>query len=877
MQIKKSIHHLFLYKLKNTKFFVSANISMLSFVIGICLFQYSAKFNHLITDDISPIFLLILLLIGLTFYVFLWRFFQIKFPWRIINIFGKISFYINIIICGFLYAHNFGYINLSALIPVSLAGEDFIIEVTTKQPPKKSNNSLRYDFEVVRLIQPPLKINYFNKPKVRLSEYYKSDQDLTPKAIGSAWIIKARLYPIHGNYSPNAFDYEGWLFQKGYVGTGSIREWITEQKEIDKNNFFENIFLIDKLRNYLLTRLNNFYKNQKNINSEFEIPEIITVLGLGEQANLSTESWKILRQSGTIHLFSISGVHVTLLAILIAYIVNLLWRNNLLINYFYPQKRIYLCNYIPTQFISISVGLICAWVYALLSGFALPTERTVLMLSFVYALIFFGKKSSKINILIITLLFMSTMDPMAVLDNGFWLSFCGVGLLIFFGLYEVRENKNILSVNELKPKNNFLRQKIFSFIKTISTSIWQLIKIQFVFSIVLLPLMILFFHEYSTVSVIANLIAIPLISWALVPLAILIIIYPFNSGITLIANLQEWFFIIMQKLVLMSPSIITAPPSIVALVFAIFGIFYLLLPKGVINKWLVLIFLIPIVITSINRPDKGFAKIMVFDVGAGLSVLVQTKNHNLLYDSGAKVGGFVPAEFIISPFLQGQGIDTIDAVILSHTDNDHSGGFTTINNLFTINKLWLGNTKAKWDEFFNKYPITDINAVNKKYCQNLWQSWNWDDVQFSVAQADIKDGGDNNNSCILKVTAGNKSILITGDIEKASMEYFTQKYPEVITSTYLLIPHHGSNTSAYPPFYKIVNPQYAVVSAGLKQIKYPTAEIRQSLNDLIINHKIPHTWFDGTIIINLNSENSAKPPQTYREIKPRYWHNFNVS
>ena len=839
---------------------------IIAFVGGIWIFQISDNFSKLPSDNLHPlVFILIQFIIILIFWG-VSKFVSIKYisGKAVINLINGI-FVILTFICGYLYGHSYGEKRLSELLNNNYAGNVFEIQVTLDDLPKKTYFGYRYDFKVLNIIQPnTTKFENFPK-KVRLNEYTKE----APIKYGSVWQIKTRLYPIHSSYSPHSFDYEGWLYKNEFGARGSIR------KRIYEDNNLSSKFSINKIREKIVARLDKFEKKVQDENPHFRIPELATVLGLGVQTNLEQEKWDILRQSGTIHLFSISGIHVTLIAVLLAIIVNFFWRRNFFINhllFFIPYKIPRLCNYLSAQSASITLGLICAWAYAVICGFSLPTERTVIMLTISYLIWIKGYQNSWFNVLALTFLIITVTDPMAVLDYGFWLSFTGVCILIIFAQNQSIPNNP--SIGRLIKPTNQIILFIYNFFKPFYNGLIRLSKVQLIFAIVLIPLLVLFFNQWSTISVIANLIAVPLISWIVVPVSILLVFFPFKFGFEVLQYLQDSFFVVMGKLVDISPALLVAKPSVIALILASIGVVFFLLPKGVINKWLVILFLLPIIFPFSEKIEYGEAKINIFDVGSGLSVLVQTQNHSLLYDTGIKIGNYSPANFVIIPLLNAKGIEKLDRVILSHSDSDHAGGFIPILKSIPIDSVLLGDNPRNWGKLFKR--TTKINHQEKftsSYCQKSWQQWAWDGVEFTTIQAELSNNTNKNDlSCILKINSATNSILLTGDIEESAMAKLTNKYQQELASDYLLIPHHGSPTSEYQKFYQAVNAKYAIVSGGLLQKNYPSKNLVKILNNMPRFNQLYHTWYDGTVSINLPNNHKIQPPKGYRKFEPRYWH-----
>ena len=203
-----------------------------------------------------------------------------------------------------------------------------------------------------------------------------------------------------------------------------------------------------------------------------------------------------------------------------------------------------------------------------------------------------------------------------------------------------------------------------------------------------------------------------------------------------------------------------------------------------------------------SAPAEKQLALTVLDVGQGLSVVVRTKHHILLYDTGAHIpNGFDVGEAIVSPYLRSQKIHTIDRLIISHGDNDHSGGADAVVRNFSVN--YIETSAPKLIHHFHAMPCV------------AGENWEWDGVQFAMLYPEKNSlYVDNDSSCVIKMTAENTSVLLTGDIEKKSEAALVQHYGSALHSNILLSPHHGSKTSSSDIFLTAVAPNEVIISAG---------------------------------------------------------------
>jgi competence protein ComEC len=266
-------------------------------------------------------------------------------------------------------------------------------------------------------------------------------------------------------------------------------------------------------------------------------------------------------------------------------------------------------------------------------------------------------------------------------------------------------------------------------------------------------------------------------------------------------------------------------PALWTLAPAIVGVVWVLLPRGVPLRYLGIVGLLPMLLIQPTRPTLGSMKVTVLDVGQGLSVVVQTSAHTLLYDAGAKFNNQSDAgSRIIVPFLQGEGIQKIDGFIVTHDDNDHSGGMSSVFTSMPVD--WFASSMPE----STAIPL----GVERMKCY-AGQSWHWDGVDFEMLYPNLDDYEnnaikDNDRSCVLKVTSASGSLLLTGDIERraesALLAAYQESSPATLKSDVMIVPHHGSKTSSTVSFVEAVAPSVAVFTVGyLNRFKHPRPEV----------------------------------------------------
>ena len=461
-----------------------------------------------------------------------------------------------------------------------------------------------------------------------------------------------------------------------------------------------------------------------------------------------------------------------MIASLIFFITKFLWR--------YSGRLKYL---VTSYTYSCFFALISSFLYTAIAGFSIPTTRAFIMVSIVLLYIILKRYIHYWNIFSIAIISILVIEPFATLRVGFWLSFSAV----FIILYTLDKYKN-------------------------KSFIWQLIIVQFIIFLGLIPIGIFFFQKLSLISPVANMLAVPLFSFIVIPFSLLasalFFILPTNIAnyiFLLVDNVLSWIFNFLELLSNLSINKISIPVfSNYEIIFTVIALLIIMSPKFIPKK-ISLIFLLPMLLhTTAKMPGKNY-KLTVFDVGQGLAIMVETKHHYLLYDTGFKSSNsFDTGDKVINPYLKANNIKLLDKVIISHYDIDHRGGFQSINSNYTIKQIITSNT--------NKIK-------NSNLCQ-YGDKWIWDGIVFSIIHPNKKwlkkKYSENNNSCVLKIDNGNNVTIVAGDIEKETEKYLLEKHPSILDADILLVPHHGSLTSSSEQFIKKVSPKIAIISSGFK-------------------------------------------------------------
>jgi competence protein ComEC len=423
------------------------------------------------------------------------------------------------------------------------------------------------------------------------------------------------------------------------------------------------------------------------------------------------------------------------------------------------------------------------------------------------------------------------IDPWAVLAPGFWLSFGAVALLFYVASERLSDTPGWQG----------------------AMSRWGLA--QWAVSIGTLPLLLLFFQQFSLVSPLANALAIPAISFVVTPLALLAAILPIPGLLHLDHWLLAW---LMQLLVWLAdfPVYAQPVPPLWSVLLALSGIAWALLPRGFPGRWLGLLLLLPALLSSPERPAPGRVSITVLDVGQGLAVVLQTATKTLLYDTGPLYSAESDAgQRVVLPYLRALGIGKLDTMIVTHGDSDHSGGAASVLAVLPVTQV-----------------LSSVPEITGDRCE-AGQSWEWDGVRFSILHpagdpSDTKKRIKSNNlSCVLRVEAGGKSMLLTSDIEAVDEAALIARDPATLKSDVLLVPHHGSKTSSTPAF---------IAAVGAEKIIYPVGYLNRfghPRSDVLARYGNVPAWRtdrDGALTVLLGKGEATVT--AYRDSRRRYWY-----
>jgi competence protein ComEC len=637
-----------------------------------------------------------------------------------------------------------------------------------------------------------------------------------------------RLQRPHGNANPGGFDYEAWLLEQGVRATGYVRAGDANAR-LDA---FVPRFgtLVERSRAVLRDRILHALDGRRYAG-------VIVALVIGDQRGIDQSDWQVFNRTGIGHLISISGLHITMIAGLAALAMSSLWRRSFFTGAQLPLR-------LPAQKVAALAGALVALLYVLLAGFGVPAQRTLYMLAVVALALWLGRLSGITHVLCAALGVVVLLDPWAVLWPGFWLSFGAVAVILFGGHGRVG------------ARASGLRASLALAART-----------QWSVTLGLVPLTMLLFGQVSLVSPLANAIAIPLVSFVVTPLALLgsLLPAPVSCWLLLAAHgVVAGLAAVLGWLSALPAAVWRAPaPQAWVFLLALGGTLWMLMPRGWPHRWAGAAAWLPLLLQLPGHPAAGDFRVTAFDVGQGMALLVETDGHRLLYDTGP---GYAPGadagSRVLLPYLRMRGIGTLDGMVLSHSDTDHTGGALAV----------LGEQQVGWvaSSLDPGHPL--VSAARRHLRCAAGQQWEWDGVRFEMlhpAASSYADPGlkANARSCTLRITNGRTAILLAGDIEAAQEAGLVRDRADNLRADVLLAPHHGSGTSSTAPFLQAVGPRVGVFQVGWRnRYRHPKKEVYERYGQLGIARL--RTDELGAVTLDFDGGVAYR---AYRKEHARYW------
>jgi competence protein ComEC len=693
-------------------------------------------------------------------------------------------------------------------------GQDIVVTGVVASLPQSFPRGVRFEFDVENAIPAGAKL-----PRRVLLSWYDGltpaeFEIVEPLRAGERWQFTTRLRRPHGLINPHGFDYEAWLLERGIGATGYVAARGVPSRLA--RFVARPAYAIERLREHVRDKF-------RSALPDHQYAGVLIALAVGDQRAIGPDEWRMFTRTGVNHLMSISGLHVTMVSGLAALAVFGAWRRSTSLTLRLPARKA-----------AAAAGVLAALLYCLLAGFAIPAQRTLYMVAVAATALWLDRMQSASKVLSVALLAVLVIDPWAVIAPGFWLSFGAVAAIFYAGAGNYR-------------RLDWLRA-------------WA--RMQWAVTIGLAPLLLVLFKQVSLVSPLANAVAIPVVSLVVTPLALASALWPGD----VLARFAHWILAGLMVFI----GWLAGLPGVVwqqhapiwwTVPLALIGIAWILSPRGTPARYAGTLLVLPLFAVAPAPLATGSARFTFLDVGQGLATVVRTAHHALLYDTGPAYGLQSDAgERVVVPFLRGEGIAALDALVVTHSDTDHSGGAASVARAIPANLLLssIGNT----------HPVHDL--VPYRLPCYAGQRWNWDGVEFAVLHPPVERHGDprarpNSRSCVMRVQTAHGAVLLTSDIE-ARDESALLTVGRPLTARVALVPHHGSRTSSTARFVAAIGAEHAVFTVGYgNRFGHPKA-------DVYARYAGARRWrtdLDGAVTLEMGSQGLTVAGQ--RERERRYW------
>ncbi|WP_081847903.1 DNA internalization-related competence protein ComEC/Rec2 [Microbulbifer sp. HZ11] len=621
---------------------------------------------------------------------------------------------------------------------------------------------------------------------LQLGWYRMAPADAERLEAGSRWRMRVRVKQPRGSVNPHTFDYEAWLLEQDIFATGYVR---------DRDN--EPLFLragagLNRIREDLRSHLDSGAQLQE---LAYKQAPLMRALLLGDRSGIDEATRKLLQNTGTAHLLAISGLHVGMVAGCFFLFGGVLGRTAAVLGAMRAGNPVYLGG---------AAGLFAALTYTLISGAPLSAQRALVMAMVALGAVVLRRRFDGHLGLALALCGILFWQPLAVLNAGFWLSFIAVGALLLRFQGRVRVDDRPMPSTGCLSLGTRWRTWLVSGVH----SQWAIV-------IGMLIPSVLIFHGVSLSGLVVNLFAIPWVGLLILPLILvgaLCPVEPLAAGIWALADLQlGWLVAFLESADRVAPGwyVLPVPGPWVILLAAVGGVL-LVMPPGVPGRglgWL----LIPAIAvggTGWQRPLPDSFELTVLDVGQGLAVTAVSGAHTVIFDTGASsASGWSAGSSIVAPYLQAQGRQKVDALIVSHGDRDHAGGVGGV-----LEQLEVDNVVAPGSlgqRLLAKPGSRSCRAGHTAQYGSFSIHWLW-------PRTTSVNGEENDHSCVGLLQWNHVRILLTGDIPSRVEMQLAALYPDLPAVDLLIAPHHGSRTSSSAALIAWAQPSLVVFSAGYK-------------------------------------------------------------
>jgi competence protein ComEC len=676
------------------------------------------------------------------------------------------------LVLGFVWAGWHGHLWLERAVPGELTGIEVEVVGVISGIPDHSPRRSRFVLAVEQIAEPEDRAAGLRPERLRVT-LFPPEPGLVA---GDRIRVTVRLRPPRGLHNRSGFDYGTWLYREGLHGLAVVR---------GRPEILSRAFVgpgspgLHRLREGVRDAMLASHPGAQHSG-------VMQALVIGERGAMTPDEWRLFLHTGTNHLMAISGLHVGLVAGFALLLAGVLWRR-------VPGLRARL----PRGVFGALVAMMAAVVYAALAGFSIPTQRALIMLVLASGALLLGRDALSWRVYAAAAVFVVALHPANVLAPGFWFSFGAVAVILAL-----------------------LRGRVGS------PGPWEWTSIQVILALSLLPLSLAWFQLGAWVAPMANLVAVPVVSLAVLP-ALLI-----GAGLGVISTpLGTPFFVwadfwlalllrVLDGLLLIPGATSETGVSWGAAMLAGMAVVLLLLPRSLRLLPLAAVLFMPLFLTPTTRLAHGDFRAEMLDVGQGLAVMVQTRGHVLIYDAGpAWEGGLDAGAAVVLPALRRLGVREVDRILVSHEHMDHRGGVGAVTDAFPVRRIFSRSG--------------DLDAGEETCEEGL--RWKWDGVEFATLHPPPFWDDGNTSSCVLAVRGPHGSLLLTGDLEGIGEAVLLRSARDRLATDVLLVPHHGARGVLNRGLLEAASPRLAWVSRGHdNRFGHPAPDVTERLADACV-------------------------------------------